>query len=93
MGKGGEMKSIMQNDFSCWMCGSNQGLELHHCIHGRRKLCEKYGLIAYLCVAEHKRVHLDKDFGLIMKQAAQNAFEREHGSREEFIRIFGRSWL
>ena len=91
------MKSIVQNEHECFICGKKIGLERHHCIGGsNRKNSEKYGLTVYLCHFCHNEpprgVHFNKDTADYIRQEAQKAFEKTH-TREEFIKIFGRNFL
>lgn len=92
------MKSIIQDKKECIVCGS-WNVEDHHIYFGvaKRKLSEKYGLKVWLCPSHHRGtngVHgrdghkLDQE----LKQLGQKAFEWEH-TREEFMSIFGRSYL
>ena len=83
---------------NCVECGSNY-VERHHIFFGQpnRKLSEKYGCIEYLCSAHHRDlavgVHgLNKKLDLKLKQKHQKRLEEEM-TREQFIKIFGRSWL
>lgn len=98
-------KSIMQiKDGSCYLCKSlhyndrQQLTETHHAIpgYGRRKLCEKYGLKVFLCLDHHRigaaAVHNNKKNMLIVKQAAQRAFETMY-SHEKFMEVFGKNYL
>ena len=61
------MKSIIQKEKECYLCGSTLNLEKHHCIHGTagRKLADKYGLTVWLCAYHHRDqkngVHGNKD--------------------------------
>jgi hypothetical protein len=92
------MKSIIQDKQECIICGS-WNVEDHHIFFGtsKRKLSEEYGLKVWLCPTHHRGtngVHgknghkLDTE----LKQLGQKAFEWEH-TREEFMNIFGRSYL
>lgn len=92
------MESILQSEKRCFLCGREVNLELHHAIHGvsNRKNADKYGLVVWLCQDCHTGTHgvhhnREKDLELI--KYAQTRFESEYGSREEFRRIFGKSWL
>lgn len=93
------MKSIISNEPYCLICGSPQHLHRHHICsgYGRRQLSEKYGLWVYLCARHHNMtdfsVHRDSKLDLILKQQGQKAWEDQYGTREDFIKIFGRSWL
>ena len=98
MGK--KAKSIIVDCMdNCFVCGSPY-VEEHHCIYGRglRALSDKYGLVVPLC-AEHHRgqtgVHMqpNKGLDLHLKKLAQEKFEAHIGARNEFIRVFGKSYL
>lgn len=99
------MKSIMQTEKRCWLCkkrheyGPNR-LEEHHCFGGNpnRKLSEKYGLKVYLCGDTCHRngpesAHRCGETMQQLHEAGQRAFEEHYGSREEFMRTFGRNYL
>lgn len=93
------MKSVIQSEKICYICGSHNGLQEHHCLSGNpnRKLAEKYGLKIYLCYRCHKALH-DKDnndnnFEKQIKILGQKTFESIYGTREDFIRIFGKSFI
>lgn len=91
------MKSIIQSEKECWVCGKTRYLEEHHCMGGNpnRKNSEKYGLKIWLCLEHHRGqtgVHNDQALCDFVHQVAQQAFEKEH-SREEFMTIFGRNYL
>lgn len=94
------MDSIIQSNTSCcWNCGVTRNLEEHHAIKGNpgRKLSEKHGLKVRLCPACHRGtrgVHgmYGHELDMRIKIAAQTHFEFTH-SREEFMQIFGRSYL
>lgn len=93
------MKSIMQeNKKICYLC-DGIATEEHHCLHGtaNRKLSEKYGLKVYLCHRCHRTgeyaVHRNRETDLRLIRTAQKIFEIQVGSREEFIRIFGKNYL
>lgn len=91
-------KSIVVVDMEhCIICGSPY-IQIHHCFFGNpnRKNSDKYGLVVPLCQEHHtgrNGVHFDRQLDLYIKGIAQNAFEEKVGSRLEFMKIFGRSWL
>jgi hypothetical protein len=94
------MKSIIQRDMeSCFICGTKQDLHLHHVIFGtaNRKNSDKYGLTVWLCVHHHtgakRSVHQDYAMNLEVKRYAQKYFEENIGTREEFIKIFGKNYI
>jgi len=101
------LRSIMQQghnwDF-CYLCGRNHtgdpfGLETHHVFGGaNRKLSEKYGLKVHLCGERCHRnglesVHKNNQVNLSLKAAGQKAFESQHGTHEDFMRIFGKNYI
>lgn len=99
------MKSIMQENWDeCFLCGRNRladpcGLEEHHVFGGaNRKKSEKYGLKIHICGDRCHRngagaVHKDKIVNMGIKAAAQRAFEMVHGTREDFMREFGKNYV
>lgn len=93
------MKSIMQSDKKCYICDSINDLQEHHIFGGnpRRKNSEKYGLKVYLCYTHHhdskEGVHFNPQLMDFLHRAGQLAFERVHGNREDFMRIFGKNYL
>lgn len=93
------MKSVIQRERQCLVCGS-WNIEDHHIFFGtaKRKLSEKYGLKVWLCPTHHRGTYgvhgkeghkLDRE----LKQLGQKNFEYLHGTREDFIKIFGRNYL
>lgn len=99
------MKSILQDTKYDYLVGmdfkndwENVYLEEHHIFFGNpgRKNSEMYGLKVWLSPEHHRgkiSPHQDRDIDLQLKAIAQKAFETVHGSREEFVRIFGRNYL
>lgn len=94
--------SIFTKDMNtCFYTGSNQ-VERHHCI-GKNKhnkeLCELYGYIVPICRELHPNgancQHSDRTIAidLELKQACQKDYEEKHGTRTDFIKEFGRSYL
>lgn len=87
------MKSRITDDTDhCYICG-RYGTEEHHVLHGssNRKNADKYGLTVGLCRECHTRLH-DKGFhDRDLMWIGQQTFEKEY-SREEFVRIFGKSY-
>ena len=93
------MESVIQTEKQCYACGTTLNLHDHHIIYGtsNRKKSEKYGLKVWLCAYHHNMsnegVHFNKSLDLALKTKAQTYYEKHYGSREDFIREFGRSWL
>lgn len=96
------MKSILQKDRVCWMCGANghrDPLDSHHVFNGAfRKKSEKYGLKVWLC---HNSCH---EFGpeAVHNNAAnmrklkawgqEKAMEHYGWTTDQFIQMFGRNY-
>lgn len=100
------MKSIMhEKDGTCYLCQKlyrqqfpYSHVEEHHVFEGtaNRTLSEEYGLKVNLCIWHHREgpeaVHNNAIVAESLKREAQELFEQTH-TREEFRKIFGRSWL
>ena len=91
-------KSCLTDSKVCLVCGSPY-IEIHHVFFGtaNRRLSDRYGYVVPLCPEHHRTgefaVHRNRCADLMIKQMAQKHFEAHVGSREEFIKIFGRSWI
>jgi hypothetical protein len=96
------MKSILQKEKQCLVCGNTQ-VEEHHVIYGtaNRKLSEKYGLKVWLCNKHHTAslyldkstaVHFNKVFDEKLKKMAQRKFEEVYPELD-FLKVFGRNYL
>lgn len=90
--------SIIQSEKRCYVSGAEYGLDRHHVFRAsRRNNSEKYGLWVWLRHDLHMALHdhrkpcetLEND----LKPIAQQAFEDNGGTREEFRAIFGASYL
>lgn len=92
-------KSIMQEKKECYICKTTLDLDKHHCIHGtaNRKLADKDGLWVYLCTYHHtmsnEAVHQNSAKDRKLKEIAQAVWESKLGTREEFIKRYGKSYL
>ena len=88
-------KSIISNAKRCYLCGSEQNLERHHCIFGTsaRRKAESDGLWVYLCHRDHMAVHNEEIWEKkALQEIAQEKYELKH-SRQEFIERYGKSYL
>jgi hypothetical protein len=92
-------KSIITEDLEhCLLCGSTNNIEMHHVFFGTadRKISDKYGLVVPLCAFHHRGnfgVHGDRTLDLMLKEMCQTIFETKVGSREDFMKLFGRNYL
>ena len=81
----------------CHLCGSTWYVEKHHVFSGPyRKASEKHGMTVDLCHWCHNEppdgVHHNSEVNKQLKAGFQGKFEETH-SREEFRRIFGKSYI
>lgn len=81
----------------CMCCGSPY-IQMHHVFYGtaNRKVSDQYGYIIPLCPDHHiggNGIHRNRGMDLYWKETAQHHFEKHKGTREEFIKLFGKSWL
>ena len=81
----------------CYLCGSYRNVEKHHVYSGPyRKASEKCGMTVDLCHWCHNEppdgVHHNSEANKRLKREFQGIFEQTH-SREEFRRVFGKSYL
>lgn len=91
-------KSIISNERECVVCGDTRTLHRHHVYAGsNRKWSEKYGCWCYLCPNHHNMsdygVHKYKPLDTALKMSCQAILEADGWSRDEFIKIFGRSYI
>ncbi len=94
--------SIMQKDKVCYLCGRNGSedpLELHHCFGAaNRTHSDQDGLVVWLCGDRCHRngsgaVHRNHATDLFLKEEAQMAWESCYGTREDFIKRYGKNYL
>ena len=83
-------------DRRCHLCGSYSNIEIHH-VYGNayRKKSTEYGMVTPLCASCHRGpqgVHQNEELNKRLKAGYQGKFEETH-SREEFRRIFGKSYI
>lgn len=96
-----QKESIIPGDKKgrCYICGSHVNIQNHHIFfgNGNRTNSDYCGLTVHLCLEHHKEgkmsAHKNREVNYRLRQIAQRAFEREHGSREQFMKIFGENCL
>ena len=87
----------------CFLCGRNGAedpLDRHHIFGAaNRKKSEKYGLVVYLC---HNRCHCmapssvhqnAKQMQKLKRYGQLKAMREQHWSEEDFIKVFGKSYI
>lgn len=96
----GKLTSIFTDDLTtCFVSGVSPAA-VHH-VFGKynRKRSELYGYVVPLAPLWHtigkNSVHMLPNDGLdlFLKRYCQVDFESKHGTREEFIRLFGKSYM
>lgn len=79
------MRSIMTDNLNkCYYCGTTEGVELHHCIHGNkenRSLASQYHLLIGICSDCHRGINgihgkYGKEKDLKLQAKAQIAWEQ-----------------
>ena len=87
-------KSRISNLPMCTRCGSTKNLHHHHLLNGpNRKKSDEDGLWIYLCEECHEYVHNHKQVLLSYKEMGQKVYEREIGTREDFMKRYRRNYL
>ena len=88
------VKSIMQEEKFCFITGSTVGLDRHHVYAGSRRLAsEKFGCWCWLRHDIHMELHdRNKALDKMLRRICQERFEEKY-SHEEFMEIFGKSYL
>lgn len=81
-------------DNYCVICGSPR-IQWHHVFMGtaNRRVSDRHGYVIPLCVEHHTEIHRNREMSLYWMRKAQTHYEHNKGTREDFIREFGRSWL
>ncbi len=91
-------KGIVEDMEHCYVCGTNQ-VEMHHCINGRgqRSIADQYNLVIPLCPEHHRNgsysPHRNAEINSQYAKISQAYFEQNIGNREDFMKLFGRSWI
>ena len=93
------MKTVLQHYKKCFVCDTTFDLHSHHIFFGtsNRKKSEEYGFKVWLCARHHNMsnegVHFNKALDNKLKIFAQEYFENNIGTREDFRREFRKSYL
>ena len=93
-------ESIMSNEKRCLICGTTIDLHRHHIFHGtsNKQISENEGCWVWLCFHHHddgskECIHNNPQYEKTMQMFCQYVWEREKGSRDEFRKKFGKSYL
>jgi len=89
-------KGIVEDMEHCVICG--RPAQLHHIFFGtaNRRKSDRYHLLIPLCMDHHtgeRSPHQNREIDLAIKVWGQQFFEENCGTREDFIREFGRTYL
>ena len=95
------LHSVFADDMDHCMFTGAAPVERHHIFYGMgggmKQKCEKYGFIAPLRPDLHPNGVFAgkdaKDIDLRLKTMAQEYYENHYGTREDFIKEFGKSYL
>lgn len=90
--------SVLADDVGYCIITGDYNVAIHHVFNGsNRVLSEKYGFLVPLRPDWHNMtpysVHIDQQFDLSLKRKAQRYYEEHYGSREQFRKEFGKSYL
>lgn len=88
---------IQPNKDCCYRCNIPKfyvTLEEHHIFNGPlRSKAEEDGLKIYLCHECHEEVHRNIGLRTKLKQLGQEVFEKEIGTREDFMKRYHKNYL
>lgn len=84
----------MQTEKECFVTGRTFNLDRHHVFAGsRRDASERYGCWIWLSHDIHMELHdRNKELDKMIRRACQERFEEIY-SHEEFMEVFGKSYL
>lgn len=94
------MNSILQNEKRCFICGLYEPVEEHHIFFGsaNRKISEENGFKVWLCYDHHRGIigvhgKLGKSLNLRLKQTCERKYISLGHTKEEFIKLIGKSYI
>ncbi len=93
------VKSLLQRNEACYICGTTLNLHLHHIYYGtaNRKLSDADGCVVYLCATHHtgaQGVHSNRKLDLTLKARCQIEYMKQNNATtEDFIKRYGRNYL
>lgn len=93
--KKSNLRSSVQSDFNEMLI--TRQWPVHHVFEGirRRRKCEKYGFLVCIHPHVHQMCHDNPNGGaaIYYKKKCQEYYEKNVGSRSEFIKEFGKNYL
>lgn len=88
------MKSRIQKEKRCLVCGATQPLHEHHIFNSsNRSKAEADGLKIYLCAYCHQYTHLHKEQLNFFKKLGERYFLENIGSFEEYMHRYRVNYL
>lgn len=93
------VKSLLQRNKACYVCGTTLNLHLHHIFYGsaNRSISDRDGCVVYLCRCHHigyNGVHFNRKLDLALKARCQMAWQKQNNqTTEDFIKRYGKSYL
>lgn len=90
--------SIFTTDlYQCHITGDKQNVHFHHIFGAaNKKNSEKFGFLVPLRADWHNMsdygIHFNRSLELLYKCACQEYFLNHYGTKEDFIKIFGKWW-
>lgn len=93
------VRSLLQRNKACYMCGTTQNLHRHHVFFGsaNRKLSDADGCVVYLCKYHHTGehgVHFNKKLDLSLKRKCEQAYLKHYNKTiDDFIQRYGKNYL
>jgi hypothetical protein len=96
-----KLRSVFTDDLEHCIETGRPYCHIHHIFYGiaNRRKSEKYGFVIPIAAYLHQfckgSVHNDPNTGLDLKwkQKAQEYYEEHCGTRDNFIKLFGRNYL
>ena len=87
--------SVFTNNLNeCYLCGSTHQMTKNEIFEGRnRRNSILYGFVLPLCLNGHMNITNDNEFLLEWKCKAQNYFETNIESKDDFIKTFGKDYI
>lgn len=89
------MESRLNDKEYCYLCGKYMTVtNKHHILNGSmRDKCEEDGLFCYVHPTCHRYIHDHSMTARTLKKRAQKVFEEQIGTREEFIKRYGKNYI
>lgn len=93
------VRSLLQRNKACYICGTTLNLHLHHIYGGtaNRKLSDADGCVVYLCQGHHTGahgVHFNKKLDLSLKMKCEQAYLKHYNKTiDDFIQRYGKNYL